>query len=54
MNVSQNNIIKSSKHPIDDVHFKVTGPVIDQISQVFIEDWFFATHELIKFPQYNV
>lgn len=54
MNVSQNNIIKSSKHPIDDVHFKVTGPVIDQISQVFIEDWFFATHELIKFPQYDV
>ncbi|ASP49411.1 cardiolipin synthase [Cognaticolwellia beringensis] len=54
MNVSQNNVIKSSKHPIDDVHFKVTGPVIDQISQVFIEDWFFATRELIKFPKYKV
>jgi cardiolipin synthase len=52
MNVSKNNVILSALHPIDDVHFKVTGPVIDQISQVFIEDWFFATAELIKFPSY--
>jgi cardiolipin synthase len=54
MNLSQNNVIKSAVHPIDDIHFKVTGPVIDQISQVFIEDWFFATQELIKFPHYNL
>lgn len=54
MNVSQNNVIKSALHPIDDVHFKVTGPVLDQISQVFTEDWFFATGELIKFPRYSV
>ena len=54
MNISENNVIKSAKHPIDDVHFKVTGPVIDQISQVFIEDWFFATRKLIQFPHYIV
>ncbi|MGO2355832.1 MAG: phospholipase D-like domain-containing protein [Marinomonas foliarum] len=53
MNISKGNLVKSAKHPIDDVHFKVAGPVIDQISQVFIEDWFFATGELIKFPSYN-
>jgi len=53
MNVSKRNLIKSAEHPIDDVHFKVTGPVIDQISQVFIEDWFFATDELIQFPTYK-
>lgn len=51
MNISENNVIKSAIHPIDDVHFKVTGPVIDQISQVFIEDWFFATRKLIQFPR---
>ena len=50
MNISEDNIVKSAVNPIDDIHFKVTGPVIDQISQVFIEDWFFATGELIKFP----
>lgn len=54
MNVSKNNVVKLAVHPIDDVQFKVTGPVIDQISQVFIEDWFFATHELIQFPRYNL
>ncbi|GAC29278.1 phospholipase D-like domain-containing protein [Brumicola pallidula] len=53
MNVSQSNVVKSAVNPIDDVQFKVTGPVIDQISQVFTEDWFFATGELIQFPLYN-
>ena len=53
MNISKGNLVNSAKHPIDDVHFKVTGPVIDQVSQVFIEDWFFATGELIKFPPYH-
>jgi cardiolipin synthase len=53
MNVSKNNVVKTASHPIDDIHFKITGPVIDQISQVFIEDWFFATGELIQFPQHQ-
>ncbi|MEH6443374.1 MAG: phospholipase D-like domain-containing protein [Oceanospirillaceae bacterium] len=53
MNVSKNNVVKSAVRPIDDIQFKVTGPVIDQISQVFIEDWFFATGELIDFPHYQ-
>ncbi|MFT6405483.1 MAG: cardiolipin synthase [Marinomonas primoryensis] len=53
LNVSKNNLVKSATHPIDDVHFKVTGPVIDQISQVFTEDWGFATGELIQFPHFN-
>ncbi|ABG39990.1 cardiolipin synthetase 2 [Paraglaciecola sp. T6c] len=52
MNISKNNEVKSAEHPIDDIHFKVTGPVIDQISQVFVEDWFFATGELIEFPSF--
>ncbi len=50
MNISQNNVVKNTETPIDDVQFQVTGQVIDQISQVFIEDWFFATGELIEFP----
>lgn len=54
MNLSQNNVVSIATHPIDDIHFKVTGPVLDQISQVFIEDWFFATGELIEFPRYHL
>ncbi|MBT1450043.1 PLDc N-terminal domain-containing protein [Glaciecola sp. XM2] len=53
MNVSKHNVIASSNSPIDDIHFKVTGAVIDQISQVFIEDWYFATGEMIAFPLFD-
>lgn len=53
MNISQNNMVKSATQPINDVQFKVTGQIIDQISQVFIEDWFFATGEFIQFPRYK-
>jgi cardiolipin synthase len=30
---------------ITDIHFKVTGPIVDQLLQVFDEDWNFATGE---------
>jgi cardiolipin synthase len=53
MNISKNNVLATATSPIDDVHFKVRGPVVDQISQVFLEDWYFATGEMIDFPQYE-
>jgi len=53
MNISEDNLVESAAHPIDDIQFKITGPVIDQISQVFIEDWYFTTNELIEFPSYK-
>lgn len=53
MNISKNNLVNTASKPTDDIHFKVIGPVIDQIAQVFIEDWFFATKEVIEFPRYS-
>ena len=53
MNVSKSNLVKFATPPIDDIHFRITGPVIDQISQVFSEDWFFATTEHITFPHFK-
>jgi cardiolipin synthase len=53
MNISENNLVESSSKPIDDIHFKVVGPVLDQISHVFLDDWLFATGELIEFPSYQ-
>jgi cardiolipin synthase len=54
MNIGRNNLIETSTKPIEDIHFRVTGPVIDQISLVFTKDWFFATGEVLAYPQYKV
>ncbi len=36
-----------------DVHFKVTGSVIDQINDVFASDWQFATEEKLALPRWT-
>ena len=39
-----------SKHPdhaVQDMHFSLTGPVVTQLLEVFIEDWAFASGELL-------
>jgi cardiolipin synthase len=43
------------KHPIHDHHFRLEGPVVAQLQEVFVEDWAFAANELLQgdlwFPQ---
>ncbi len=35
------------KHPLHDMHFRVTGPVVCQLQEVFAEDWAFSTREVL-------
>ena len=43
MNVAAGNLVKTNpKEPIIDITFKVEGPVVDQMSRVFEEDWIFS------------
>ncbi len=35
------------KHPIQDLHFKFTGPIVLQLQEVFSVDWCFATNEIL-------
>ena len=43
MNIAEGNLVNSQpKDPIIDITFKVQGPVVDQMSRVFEEDWLFA------------
>ncbi len=43
MNIAAGNLVKTNpKEPIIDVTFQVEGPVTDQMSRVFEEDWIFA------------
>lgn len=43
-------LLHVGKHLTQDVHFKVQGPVINQINAVFAADWQFAAREKLKPP----
>ncbi|MDR1522795.1 MAG: phospholipase D-like domain-containing protein [Endomicrobium sp.] len=46
MNLSKNNcLIGDKKNAIIDITFKINGPVIQQIAEIFEEDWEFVTGE---------
>jgi len=48
MNICRN--YDDSNDTVRDVHFRVTGPVLEQMSAVFEEDWRFATGATIRLP----
>ncbi|MBL8852629.1 MAG: cardiolipin synthase [Planctomycetaceae bacterium] len=35
------------KHPLQDLHFKFTGPIVLQLQEVFSVDWCFVTNEIL-------
>lgn len=39
---------KSPKHPVRDLHFRIQGPVVGHAQEIFAEDWFFTTREVLK------
>ncbi len=45
----------SPSHPIQDHHFRIEGPVVAQMQEVFVNDWAFCTNEVLDseiwFPQ---
>jgi cardiolipin synthase len=46
MNVRQDSVLASKpKYPTKDLHFRVLGPVVAQLQQVFARDWAFTTGE---------
>ncbi len=47
MNIGDRHLAENRANPsrVMDTHFRVTGPVINQIEQVFLEDWRFCTGE---------
>lgn len=48
MNIREGNMLsRNPGHPVQDMHFKVTGPVVAQLQRVFVEDWAFCAHETL-------
>lgn len=48
MNIRQGNmILEKPRHPVQDLHFRVTGPVVAELQEAFANDWAFATGEVL-------
>jgi cardiolipin synthase len=46
MNIADDNVMAThSNYPVQDLHFRIDGPVVAQLSEAFAEDWAFATDE---------
>ncbi len=49
INIRQGNMLRERPaHPVQDLHFRVRGPVVRQMQQMFGEDWQFCTGEVLK------
>lgn len=49
MNIREGHLFKlNPPSPVRDIHFLVEGPVVRQMQQVFVEDWYFSTGEILE------
>jgi cardiolipin synthase len=39
---------KQPRSPVQDLHFRVQGPVVAQLQEAFAEDWHFTTREVLR------
>ena len=39
---------RQPSHPVQDIHFRVEGPVVTQLQEVFADDWLFTTGEALR------
>ena len=48
MNVDAGNLLAEPNHrPINDIHFRIEGPVVSHLQETFIVDWIFAAGETL-------
>jgi cardiolipin synthase len=49
MNIRHGHTLeKSARHPIQDLHFRVEGPVVAHMQETFVHDWAFCTGEILS------
>jgi len=58
MNIRHGNVLASQpKNPVQDLHFRVEGPVVTRLQEAFVNDWAFTTGEILDgdlwFPDLN-
>ncbi len=49
MNISQRYVLtRTRRGESEDLHFKITGPVVAELQNTFVEDWFLATNHALS------
>jgi cardiolipin synthase len=49
MNIRHGNMLADQpKHPVQDLHFRVQGPVVRRLQEAFANDWLFTTGETLS------
>lgn len=52
LNISHpNRVALKPEHPIRDTHFRMTGPVVEQLAAAFAADWAFVDGEILDGPR---
>lgn len=53
MNIRLGHMVtEKSKEPTEDIHFCLRGPVVQQLQEVFADDWNFASGEILQGPNW--
>ncbi|MFO1487247.1 MAG: cardiolipin synthase [Verrucomicrobiota bacterium] len=53
MNIRHGNRLRAKpKSPVQDLHFRVDGPVVTQLQEAFANDWAFTTREVLDGPEW--
>ena len=48
MNIRHGNVLGDKpKNPVQDLHFRVEGPVVSELQEAFANDWAFTTEEIL-------
>jgi cardiolipin synthase len=48
MNIRHGNVLAAKpKSPVQDLHFRITGPVVTELQEAFANDWAFTTDEIL-------
>jgi len=48
MNIRQGNLLaQHPRSPVQDLHFRVDGPVVTRLQEAFVNDWAFTTDEVL-------
>jgi len=48
MNIRHGNVLSAKpRHAVQDLHFRITGPVVTGLQEAFANDWAFTTNEIL-------